>query len=42
MPFYMYQGAYTPQSWAAQVKNPPKIASKRSAAKRARRSEAKW
>jgi len=22
MPFYMYQGAYTPQSWAAQVKNP--------------------
>jgi uncharacterized protein with GYD domain len=22
MPFYMYQGAYTSQSWAAQVKNP--------------------
>jgi len=22
MPLYMYQGAYTPQSWAALVKNP--------------------
>ena len=22
MPLYMYQGAYTSQSWAAQVKNP--------------------
>jgi uncharacterized protein with GYD domain len=22
MPLYMYQGAYTPQSWAAQVKTP--------------------
>ena len=22
MPLYMYQGAYTPQSWAAQLKNP--------------------
>jgi uncharacterized protein with GYD domain len=24
MPLYMYQGAYTSQSWAAQVKNPQK------------------
>jgi uncharacterized protein with GYD domain len=22
MPIYMYQGAYTPESWAAQLKNP--------------------
>ncbi len=22
MPLYMYQGAYTPESWAAQIKNP--------------------
>ena len=22
MPLYMYQAAYTPQSWAAQIKNP--------------------
>jgi uncharacterized protein with GYD domain len=22
MPFYMYQAAYTPESWAAQLKNP--------------------
>ena len=22
MPIYMYQAAYTPESWAAQLKNP--------------------
>ena len=22
MPLYMYQAAYTPESWAAQIKNP--------------------
>ena len=26
MPLYMYQAAYTPESWAAQIKNPWAIA----------------
>ena len=25
MPYYLYQAAYTPESWAAQIKNPQDI-----------------